>query len=393
MNTRASIVPPLVALLCAISSCDSALQDEQLHLEGVTLPAAPSKVAWGFTLVHSGTTTEMADTLLASREWTEGWDTSQGWGVWIYSSWIDAPDPAGLPMAIREVQLEGKFQFADYLAGVVERSVMGAIDGPVDKQRARLERYDALSKTTVSDPLAANVRDLIAQALSRGGSREAMQGQIAEASRVVAQAVIPSMLPMHTYVQASPEGARGLVSVVLVSTPASRALMSAVLARDMPPGDNLGIPPIGWLWSLSHEACMYGCGPPYIIDKRGELCLLGYGVGLSTTHHARHHDRAAREAHIAAAQDVRWIVSELIAGSQLRSKARDMKVLLDGGIASETVATMRTNMSVIGDGLALFGIMTVYETRDHHPPLGSVRCTVGAYSLSELRRANARELR
>jgi hypothetical protein len=347
--------------------------------------------------VTNGGTTQQAEEFIASKGWTAGWDVDKGWGVWIGTSTLTAADATGLALAMHDAALDAKFQFAEHLAGVTESAVMRTLEKNPGARQGEIARLDKLAAAPGGDPVAESVRDLLASCPPDADPNVALRNRISSASRTVAQAAIPGMVTVQTYVQTQRDGLEGTVSVVLVSTPKSRQIADAMLGSGSTPRGTPGTPIKQFVDSLSPEALVYSCGATYRFNEKGELCLLGFGVGSvdagdGDETEAEEVKIATEEARQAATSDLRSVAGELVEGSRLLSRVGDRTKLLDGTVKSESARSVSSRVSTVAKGLKLPGVTDVGPPRRiRHPILGDVICVVRQWNLSDAK--NAAELR
>lgn len=363
--------------------------------EGVKLPSAPTEASGGFEFVQGGGTSAKAkaESFVEGKGWSTGWDVDKGWGVWIGTSTLTAADATGLALAMIDAQLDAKFQFAEYLAGVTETLTLKNMDKNPGARQAEMERLEKLASAPGGDPVAADVRALLGSAPTDAGSQNvALRNSISRASRTLAQAAIPGMVPIQTFVETKPGGLEGTVSVVLVSTPKSRQIADAMLGKGSTPKGTPGMSIKDFAQSLPPEALVYSCGSTYRFNEKGELCMLGFGTGSVDAEEGEEGEDdeekfAETEARQDATDHLRAVAGELVEGSRLLSRVADKTKLLDGSTKSESARSVSVRIATIAKGLKLPGVTDVLKRRVRHPVLGDVVCIVRQWNLSDAKNA------
>lgn len=353
----------------------------------VTQPEAPTEPTSAFEIVASGGARERAEAFVASKGWVTGWDVDKGWGVWIGEASLTAADPTGLALAMQGAQLDAKFQFAEYLAGVTENYVLATTDKNPAQRKAELDRMSNLASQPGGDPVAAGIRDLLASAPADADPSVAFKTRTSSASKTSAQAAIPGMLTVATFVQTDEAGLEGTATVVLVSTPRSRQMADALLGRGPAPTGKPGVKLQEYVKTLSGETLVYSCGATYRTNEKGELCLLGFGVGPVDGTEAEEIKFATDEARQAATADLRAVAGELVEGARLMSRVSEKTKYVDGKVQSESSRSVSTRIGTIAKGLTMPGVIDVAVQRVRHPVLGDLVCVVRSWNLSDAKNA------
>jgi len=357
----------------------------------VEQPAAPSEPPSAFEIVSTGGALARAEAFLGSKGWAKGWDFDKSWGVWIGVASLTAADPTGLALAMQDAQLDAKFQFAEYLGGIAESYTLRSAEKSPAQRSAEMEKMAKLAEQPGGDPVAASIRDLLASCPEQSDPTIAFKNRISTASRTAAQAAIPGMMTVATFVVTNDDGLDGEAAVVLISTPKSRQIANAMMGRGPAPAGKPGMPLKDYIKTLSPEALVYSCGATYRMNEKGELCLLGFGVGPIDGPEAEEARFATDEARQAATSDLRSVAGELIEGWRLLSRAAEKTKWVDGTTKSESWRSVSTRISSIAKGLKMPGVTDVDTVTVKHPVLGNLVCVVRAWNLSDAK--NAAELR
>lgn len=357
----------------------------------VTQPAPPADPATVFEVVTGDSARSRAEAFIREKGWTEGWDVEKGWGVWIGEASLTAADATGLALAMTGAQLEAKFAFAEHLAGVTESYTLAMSQKNPAQRRTEMDRMQKQAEQPGGDPVAASIRDLLASCPEQPDPSVAFRSRISTASRTAAQAAIPGMVTVATYVKTDKDGLDGTAAVVLVSTPNSRQMADAMLGRGPAPAGTPGTSLKEYVKGLKPEALVYSCGATYRMNEKGELCLLGFGVGPVDGPESEELKFATDEARQAATADLRAIAGELVEGSRLLSRVAEKTKWVDGKTTSESARSVTTRISTVAQGLKLPGVTDVEVRRVRNPVLGDLVCVVRAWNLTDAK--NAAELR
>ena len=355
----------------------------------VKQPAAPSEPPSAFEIVSTGGALARAEAFIESKGWAKGWDVDKGWGVWIGVASLTAADPTGLALAMQDAQLDAKFQFAEYLGGVTEGYTLKTSEKNPAQRKAEMDKMAKLAEQPGGDPVAASIRDLLASCPEELDPNIAFKNRISTASRTAAQAAIPGMVTVATFVATSNDGLEGEAAVVLISTPKSRQMADALMGRGPAPAGEPRMPLKDYVKTMSPEALVYSCGATYRMNEKGELCLLGFGVGAVDGTEAEEERFATDEARQAAASDLRSVAGELVEGSRLLARVAEKTKLVDGTTKSESSRSVSTRISSIAKGLKMPGVIDVYTVRVRNPVLGDLVCVVRSWSLSDAKNAAA----
>jgi hypothetical protein len=186
-----------------------------------------------------------------------------------------------------------------------------------------------------------------------------------------------------TFVATNEDGLEGEAAVVLVSTPKSRQLAEALMGRGLAPTGTPGMPLKDYVKTLTPEALVYSCGATYRMNEKGELCLLGFGVGPVDGSEAEEVRFATDEARQAATSDLRSVAGELVEGSRLMSRVAEKTKWVDGKTTSESSRSVSTRISTVAKGLKMPGVIDVHTVRVRHPVLGDLVCVVRSWNLSD----------
>jgi hypothetical protein len=351
----------------------------------VEQPDAPAEPPSAFEIVASGGALAQAEAFLESKGWAKGWDIDKGWGVWIGVASLTAADPTGLALAMQDAQLDAKFQFAEYLGGVTESYTLKTSDKNPAQRKAEMDKLSELADQPGGDPVAASIRDLLSTCPEKPDPSVAFtfKNRISTASRTAAQAAIPGMVTVATFVATNEDGLEGEAAVVLVSTPKSRQLAEALMGRGPAPTGTPGMPLKDYVKTLTPEALVYSCGATYRMNEKGELCLLGFGVGPVDGSEAEEVRFATDEARQAATSDLRSVAGELVEGSRLMSRVAEKTKWVDGKTTSESSRSVSTRISTVAKGLKMPGVIDVHTVRVRHPVLGDLVCVVRSWNLSD----------
>ena len=388
IRTNSAVILSLLILAGSPASAqDPGASSDSPPTASVKLPEAPTEPTSAFEIVASGGARQRAEAFVASKGWVKGWDVDKGWGVWIGEASLTAADPTGLALAMQGAQLDAKFQFAEYLAGVTESYVLATTDKNPADRKDELDRMSSLAEQPGGDPVAAGIRDLLASAPVEADPSVAFKTRTSAASRTAAQAAIPGMLTVATFVQTDEAGLEGTASVVLVSTPRSRQMADALLGRAPAPTGKPGLRLQDYVKTLSAETLVYSCGATYRTNEKGELCLLGFGVGPVDGNESEEVQFATTEARQAAAADLRAVAGELVEGARLMSRVAEKTKYVDGKVQSESSRSTSTRISTIAKGLMMPGVIIVSEQRVRHPVLGDLMCVVSSWNLSDAKNA------
>jgi hypothetical protein len=383
----------LAASLLALVSSTACAQDpgpasDAPPASAVTQPDPPVEAPSAFQIVDAGGARARAQEFIASKGWSVGWDVDKGWGVWIGEASLTAADPTGLSLAMMGAQLDAKFQFAEYLAGVTENYTLSMSEKNPAQRKAEQDRMDKLAAKPGGDPVAAGIRDLLASVPTDADSGVAFRTRISTASKTAAQAAIPGMLTVAAFVVTDESGLDGTATVVMVSTPRSRQMADAMLGRaTAPAGGKSGMKLQDYVNSLSAEALVYSCGATYRTNERGELCLLGFGVAAVDGTESEEITFATDEAKQAATADLRSVAGELVEGFRLMSKAAEKTKYVDGKVQSESSKSFSSRISTMAKALQIPGIIDVATKRVRHPVLGDLVCVVRAWNLTDAKNA------
>ncbi|MCE2883186.1 MAG: hypothetical protein LW636_12640 [Planctomycetaceae bacterium] len=353
----------------------------------VEQPAAPSEPPSAFEIVATGGALAQAEAFLESKGWAKGWDIDKGWGVWIGVASLTAADPTGLALAMQDAQLDAKFQFAEYLGGVTESYTLRTSDKNPALRKAEMDKLSKLADQPGGDPVAANIRDLLASCPEEPDPSIAFKNRISTASRTAAQAAIPGMVTVATFVATNEDGLDGEAAVILISTPKSRQMADALLGRGPAPTGKPGMPLKEYVKTLSPEALVYSCGATYRMNEKGELCLLGFGVGPVDGSESDEVRFATDEARQAATSDLRSVAGELVEGSRLLMRVGEKTKWVDGKTKSESSRSASTRISTVAKGLKMPGVTDVHTVRVRHAVLGDLVCVVRAWNLSDAKNA------
>ncbi|MEY2715131.1 MAG: hypothetical protein RIT24_1474, partial [Planctomycetota bacterium] len=214
IRTNSAVILSLLILAGSPASAqDPGASSDSPPTASVKLPEAPTEPTSAFEIVASGGARQRAEAFVASKGWVKGWDVDKGWGVWIGEASLTAADPTGLALAMQGAQLDAKFQFAEYLAGVTESYVLATTDKNPADRKDELDRMSSLAEQPGGDPVAAGIRDLLASAPVEADPSVAFKTRTSAASRTAAQAAIPGMLTVATFVQTDEAGLEGTASV------------------------------------------------------------------------------------------------------------------------------------------------------------------------------------
>jgi hypothetical protein len=353
----------------------------------VEQPAAPAEPPSAFEIVSTGSALAQAEVFLESKGWAKGWDIDKGWGVWIGVASLTAADPTGLALAMQDAQLDAKFQFAEYLGGVTESYTLKTSDKNPAQRKAEMDKLAKLADQPGGDPVAASIRDLLSTCPEEPDPSIAFKNRISTASRTAAQAALPGMVTVATFVATNEDGLEGEAAVVLVSTPKSRQMAEALMGRGPAPTGKPGMPLKDYVKTLSPEALVYSCGATYRMNEKGELCLLGFGVGPVDGSEAEEVRFATDEARQAATSDLRSVAGELVEGSRLMSRVAEKTKWVDGKTKSESSRSVSTRISTVAKGLKMPGVIDVHTARVRHAVLGDLVCVVRSWNLSDAKNA------
>ena len=362
---------------------------------GVSQPSAPQDVQPQFEVVKNGDASELAQEFLEKKGWKLGWDVEKGWGVWIGTSSLLAEDPTGLAVSLNAAQLDAKFQFAEYLAPVISTAALSTLEKNPAQIKAERDRMDAAAKREGGDPVAGAVRDLLDAGSGSGSADPTIdrRSRVSTASLTSAQAAIPGMMVVATFVKTDDKGMKGTVAIVVASTPKSRAIANAMLKGDpMPLGQpNPSRTLRSFIDSLPPEALVYGTGAGYRTNEKGEMCVLGYGVGSVDGSDPDDIRAAEQEALAAANAELRNVAGEMVVGRRLLSRVAERTQGVDGKEKAESRKGVQTTIGTLAQGLKMRGITTVTTKRVRNATMGDVVCVVRSWSLSDAQ--NAADLR
>lgn len=384
----AFLTTSIVAISTIVTAQDPGSPVNGPGTQPVTQPAAPASAGGDFVLVSSGGTRQLAEDYIAKKGWNLGWDIDKSWGVWIGDSTLLAADPTGLSLGMLDAALDAKFQYAEYLAGVTESlTLRTSIKNPEQRTKER-NRLDVLSKAPGGDPVAAGIKDLLdSTASGEDVTGVAFRTRITSASKTSAQTAIPGMIVVATFVQTDAKGLDGTVSVVVISTPNSRKMADALLGR--------GPTVIGaskestkdFVNGLSPEALVYSTGATTRFNDKGEMCLLGFGVGSVDGTEAEEQRFARDEATQDSTASIRSIAGEWIEGSRLLLKTAEKTKWVDGKVESTSAKAQELRIAAIAKGLQMPGVVTILEKTFDHPKLGRLVCIVREWNLSQAKNA------
>jgi|LauGreDrversion4_2_1035121.scaffolds.fasta_scaffold134176_2 hypothetical protein len=384
------LVPALSSLalaqdLGAPLSETTAPSTQPAPVEAVTQPAPPSSIKPEFAVVNDGDARSMADKFIQGKGWSLGWDINKGWGVWIGTSSLLAADATGLAVSLNAAQLDAKFQFAEYLAGVTATAALSTREKNSAGIAAERERMDALAKTEGGDPIAGAVRDILASAgASSGDASVAWRTRVSTASVTSAQAAIPGMMTVATFVSTDGSGMNGTVAVVIASTPKSRLLANAILRGDAAPiaAADPSRTLKAYLDGLDPVALVYGAGATYRVNEKGELCAIGFGIGSVEGSDPEDVRFAETEATQAATAELRNIAGELVLGNRMLSRVAERTRWVDGTQAAESRKGVQETIGTLARALGMPGVTTVLQKRFRSEMMGDVVCVVRSWNLS-----------
>lgn len=356
----------------------------------VQLPPPPDNVSSQFEFVKNGDAGELAQEYVQQKGWRVGWDTDKGWGVFIGTGSLLADDPTGLAVSLNGAMVDAKFQYAEYLSGVIATAALTSLEKNPAELRAERDRMDALAKAAGGNPAASSIRDILDAGGREGEPNVKRRQRVSNASRTAAEAAIPGMMVAKTFVKG---GTDGSVAVVLVSTPKSRAVADAmVLGKSFPrAAPDASRTLRAYVDSLSPETLVYGCGAAYRMNEKGELCLLGYGVGSVDGAESEEVKIAELEATEAANFELRNAAGEMVVGSRLLSRVASNTQWVDGKAARESSISLNSTVGTIAQDLGCHGIETVVSKRVRSPVMGDLVCVVRSWNLSSAQ--SAAELR
>lgn len=385
---------PTVGLVCfAFIACASQLiataQDPGTPpTESVAQPAPPTGAGGGFVLVSMGGTRQSAEEHVAGKGWVVGWDVDKSWGVWIGDATLMAADPTGLSLGMLDAALDAKFQFAEYLAGVTEGLVLRtSVKNPAQRTSER-NRLDALATAPGGDPVAAGIRDLL-DSIPAGEDTTgvAFRSRITSASKTSAQTAIAGMRVDQVFVQTDEAGLDGTISVVLVCTPKSRQMADALLGIGPMVTGEAKDTTKNYVNSLSPEALVYSTGATTRLNDKGEMCLLGFGVGSVDGTEAEEQRFARDEATQDATASIRAVAGEWIEGSRLSLKTAEKTKWVDGRVEATSVKAQELRIAAVAKALQMPGVVTILEKTFDHPKLGRLVCVVREWNLSQAKSA------
>lgn len=356
--------------------------------EPITLPAPPESTESEFVLVTSGGSRGAAEAFLAEKGWSTGWDLDKSWGVFIGDATLLAADATGLSLSMTDAALDAKFQYAEYLAGVTEGLVLRTSEKNPEARTKERNRLDALAQGPGGDPVAAGIRDLIDSTPSgEDTSGVAFRSRITKVSKTTAQTAIAGMIVAAAFVRTDENGLDGEISVVVMTTPRSRQIADALLGRGPTVTGTAKNTIKEFVNGLSPEALVFTTGSTTRMNEKGELCLLGFGVGSVDGDEAEERRFARDEATQEATSEIRTVAGEWVEGFRLSVKSADKTKYVDGKVEATSVKSQQSRIASVAKALMMPGVVTVLEKTFDHPKLGRLVCVVREWNLSEAKNA------
>jgi hypothetical protein len=348
------------------------------------LPEPPAEQQSEFRFVKQGGTAELAKQFIADKGWSRGWDDEKRWGVFIGESELLSADPTGLALSMQTAQLRAKFQFAELMAAKIESGALSYSEKSPSDLTAIRGILESRETAEGGDPVASGIRKLL-DSMPPGSdpaAQAAYRRGIVNASRTLAQAAMSGMTTVAAFVKTGSDMLEGKVSVVLVSTPRSRALADALLGRA---GDHRGLlkgaPSVSLqkhVDGMTAEQLVYTTGTTYRRDERGNYCVLGFGVGSVKDGDTEGATDVALEM---ANSQIRMIAGELVIGSRMLASAAQRTGFRDGTAQSESFTSVQSQVGSLSKALRIPGIQDVDVKQVEHPVLGTLMVVIRSWDL------------
>ena len=335
----------------------------------LSLPNPPDQAA-AATSTDRPSARDAAQKVLDDKGWTEGYDTTKGWGIWIGSAPISGGDLDDRVAALDEAMLNAKWEFAQYLGAKIASASQKLFEKNPAERAAQMA--DLKKRAAAGDHNAQDMYNALEAAGDDGpkpGESKPANTQwhkrMENASATVAQNAVSGMIVYQSFERAGSGTDDGEIAVIMMTTPKTRAVADALLGRPNPAmlrGEKKD-PIAAWVKAMPSSELAYTFGAKTRLNEKGELCVVGFGHAVTDGSDRESEEIAAIEAAKMADDVIRNLAGSMIQGVVAISKITDKTKLADGSVRSENKSSMKQKIAEAANWLTVRGASPIGAPR------------------------------
>jgi hypothetical protein len=344
--------------------------------EDVSLPSPPSEPA-SEAIEYSDLPTVMdaIQAVLDEKGYREGYDTETDWEVWTGTGEMVDLTPEARTLAFIEAQLEAKAKFATSVAGRTASASQRIFSKGAAERQQEIRSLEARAQQG-----NAEARRLLA-VIEAAGEPEApddarWRKRIENATTTLASAELCGLIVYQAFECAAAGDDPGQVGVIMVSTPKTRQMAEAMLAKAEAPVGTKKEAITKYVKDMTPDELVSTIGAKTRWNERGDLCVVAFGQA-PVEGATREDDKfALKEAEGLARQALRSVAGELALGEQSQASMKDKTQMANGTPIVISAKSLDERIASFADFLGLPGASTVHATTINSPRYGKLRVVV-----------------